>query len=235
MEAFELIMKQIAVIGLGTFGMAVAKELASKGIQVLAIDANEQKVQELSSVVTQSVVADSTDEKTMKELGIQDFETVVVSTGDNREASILTTLILKELGVKHIIVKGLDNLHAKVLQKIGADKIVFPERDMGIKLAEMLKSPNIVEEIELSPEYNMAEVIVPKTFIDKTIRDLDIRVKYKLQVIGIKRKAPYVKEDGDTDFKEELMIAPAPTEILQDGDTLVIIGRYADIDGIKNL
>ena len=228
-------MKQIAVIGLGTFGMAVAKTLAEKGVQVLVIDKNEQRIQEVSSFVTQAVVADATDEQTMRKLGISDFGTVVVASGGNREASILTTLILKELVVKYIIVKGLDDIHARVLQKIGADRIVFPEFDMGIKVAETFVSPNIVEAIELSPEYTMAEVIVPKVFIDQNIRDLNVRERYKLQIIGIKRKEPYIKEDGDTDFKEVLVIAPSPNEILQDGDTLVVIGKYNDIDNLKNL
>ncbi len=228
-------MEQIAVIGLGTFGISVAKELSKKGIQVLVIDTNEQKIQEISSSVTQAVVADSTDKKAMRELGLADFSAVVIAIGDDREASILTTLILKEIGVKNIVVKGLDDLHAKVLQKIGADKIVFPERDMGEKLAEMLVSPNIIEKIELSPEYNMAEVIAPQSFIDKTIKALDVRAKYKLHIIGIKRKVPYIKDDGETDFKEEFLIAPSASEILQDGDALILIGTYSDIDKVKKL
>jgi len=228
-------MVQIAVIGLGTFGISVAKELSKKGIQVLAIDTNEQKIQEISSSVTQAVVADTTDKKVISELGLADFGAVVVAIGDNREASILSTLILKEIGVKNIVVKGLDDQHAKVLQKIGADKIVFPERDMGEKLAEMLVSPNIIEKIELSPAYNMAEVIAPQSFIDKTIKDLDVRAKYKLHIIGIKRKAPFIKDDGETDFKEELLIAPSASEILQDGDVLVLIGTYTDIDKVKKI
>ncbi|MFH0947932.1 MAG: TrkA family potassium uptake protein [Elusimicrobiota bacterium] len=228
-------MEQIAVIGLGTFGISVAKELSKRGIQVLAIDRNEQKIQEISSSVTHAVVADTTDEKAVKELGLADFGAVVIAIGDDREASILTTLILKEIGVKNIVVKGLDDLHAKVLQKIGADKIVFPERDMGEKLADMLVSPDIIEKIELSPEYNMAEVIAPQSFIDKTIKDIDVRAKYKLHIIGVKRKVPYIKDDGDTEFKEELLIAPPASEILQDGDVLVLIGTYADIDEVKKL
>ncbi|MFH1540609.1 MAG: TrkA family potassium uptake protein [Elusimicrobiota bacterium] len=228
-------MEQIAVIGLGTFGIAVAKELSKRGIQVLAIDTNERKIQEISSFITQAVVADSTDEKSIRELGLSDFNTAIIAIGDNREASILTSLILKEVGVKNIVVKGLDDIHAKVLQKIGVDKIVFPERDMGIKLAEMLLSPNIIEKIELSPEYNMAEVIVPQLFIDKTIKDVDVRAKYNLHIIGIKRKIPYIKDNGETDFKEELFIAPPASEILQDGDILVLIGRYTDIDKVKQI
>lgn len=228
-------MKQVAVIGLGTFGSTVARELSSRKVQVLVIDINEEKIEEFSSIVTQAVVADATDEKTMKELGIRDFDTVIVSTGEDREASILATLILKEMEIKHIIAKGIDALHARVLQKCGADKIVFPERDMGIKLAEMLISPNIIEQINISPEYNLAEVIVPKTFINKTIKDLDIRAKYKLHIIGIKRKEPTVSDTGDTDFNEELVIIPSPSEVLQDGDTLVIIGKYADVEKIKEV
>ncbi|MBN1383941.1 MAG: TrkA family potassium uptake protein [Elusimicrobia bacterium] len=228
-------MKQVAVIGLGTFGAAVAKELSNRKVQVLAIDINEEKIEEFSSIVTQAVVADATDEKTMRELGIQELDTVVIATGENREASILATLIFKEMEIKHIIAKGLDALHARVLQKCGADKIVFPERDMGAKLAEMLVSPNIVDKIRISSEYNLAEVMVPKAFINETIKNLDIRAKYKLHIIGIKRKEPTVSEDGDTDFSEELVIAPPPSEVLQDGDTLVIIGKYPDIEKIKKV
>ncbi|OQA91644.1 MAG: Ktr system potassium uptake protein A [Elusimicrobia bacterium ADurb.Bin231] len=228
-------MKQFAVIGLGTFGRSVAAKLAENGVDVLAIDSNEKKIQEVSSIVTQAIVADSTDEKTLKEIGITDFETVIVAIGNNLESSILTTLLLKELGVSNIIVKGIDSNHAKVLQKIGVDKIIFPEKEMGEKLASMLIAPNIIEKIELSQDYDMAEIIAPKSFIEKTIRDLDIRAKYKLHVIGIKRKVPFVKDDGDTDFKDDLIIAPSPTESLQDGDILVAIGKYVDIERVKNI
>jgi trk system potassium uptake protein TrkA len=159
----------------------------------------------------------------------------VVAIGNNIEASILTTLILKNIGVKNIVVKGMDDLHAKVLQKLGADRIIFPEKEMGEKVAQSLVSPNILEKIEISPEYDMAEVVIPKVFVDKTIGELDIRAKYKLHIIGIKRKMPFMTDDGETDFKEELLIAPAPTEILQDGDVFVTIGRYADIERVKNV
>lgn len=228
-------MKQFAVIGLGTFGMSVAKELSLQDMQVLAIDKNEQKVQDASSVVTEAVVADATDEKTLKELGISDFDTVIVAIGDDRESSILTTLILKEMGIKNIVVKGLDELHAKLLQKIGADRIVFPERDMGQKIVHSLIYPNIIEKIELSKEYNIAEVCIPKNFIGKNIKELDIRAKYRLHIIGIKRKMPYVKDDGETDFKNQLMIVPSPLESMQEGDVLIVIGKYTDVEGLKNL
>jgi len=228
-------MKQFAVIGLGTFGMSVAVELMKKGAQVLAIDTDEQKVQEVSSMVTQAAVVDSTDEASLKEMGIADFDCVVVAIGNNIEASILTTLILKDIGVKNIVVKGIDDLHAKVLQKLGADRIIFPEKEMGEKVAQSLVSPNILEKIEISPEYDMAEIVVPRSFVDKTIGELDIRVKYKLHVIGIKRKMPYMTDDGETDFKEELIIAPSATEVLQEGDVFVTIGKYADIEKVKNV
>lgn len=228
-------MKQFGVIGLGTFGLSVAVELIKNGAQVLAVDTDEQKVQEASSLVTQAVVADSTDESALKEIGIADFDCVIVAIGNNIEASILTTLILKEIGVKNIVVKGIDDLHAKVLQKLGADRIIFPEKEMGEKVAQSLVAPNILEKIEISPEYDMAEIVVPKAFIDKTISELDIRVKYKLHIIGIKRKMPYITDAGDTDFKEDLIIAPSATEVLQDGDVFVTIGKYADIERVKNI
>ena len=135
--------KQYAVIGMGRFGSSVARELSDLGFEVLAIDVSEQKIQEVSNWVTHAVAVDSTDEEALRSLGLRNFDVVVVAIGEDIQASILTTLILKELGVPELIVKAQNELHGKVLNKIGADKVVFPERDMGLRVAHHLISPNI--------------------------------------------------------------------------------------------
>lgn len=224
---------QFVVIGLGTFGMNVAKKLAEKGAQVLAIDEDEEKVKEVSTFVTQAVQADATDEKTLRELNVSDADAAIVAIGENMEASILITLLLKEIGVKRVIAKGISPLHGQVASKIGADKVVFPERDIAERLAESLVSPSILEQIEVSPEYNFAEVLAPARFVGKTLRQLDMRTHYRLNVIAIKRKTPYLLDSGESEFKEEVIIAPEPSEEISEGDIIVVLGKDKDIQKIK--
>ncbi|MBU3959207.1 MAG: TrkA family potassium uptake protein, partial [Candidatus Omnitrophica bacterium] len=158
-------MRQFAVIGLGRFGWSVAKTLSEKGHQVLAIDKDEELVQEASDFVTESVQVDSTDEKALKAVGIMNVDVAVVAIGTNLEASVLTTLIIKELGVQHIVARAVTDEHAKVLQRVGATKVVLLERDMGARIANSLVSPSILEHIELSPESSIIETVPPKEFI----------------------------------------------------------------------
>ena len=147
-------MKQYVVIGCGRFGSSVAKTLYELGNDVLAIDRNEEIVQEIYEYVTHAVQADVMDENVLKELGIRNFDVVIVSIGSDLEASILATLIAKELGVKVVIAKAQSELHGKVLSKIGADKVIFPERDMGVRVGHNLVSSNILDFIELSPDFS---------------------------------------------------------------------------------
>lgn len=226
-------MKQFAVIGLGTFGRNVARILTEKGCQVLAIDENEKNVEEISRTVTHVVVADATEEKILRTLGIQDMDGAIVSIGEDMSASILITLTLKELGVNMVVAKAISKLHAEVLRRVGADKIVFPERDIAERLAENLVSPNIIEEIQLSPEYNIAETFAPKEFVGKTLGELNMRTKYKVSVIAIKRKVPFVTDDGKTDFEEKMNIAPKAEDTIEEGDTLALVGRSEDINKLR--
>jgi K+ transport systems, NAD-binding component len=204
--------KQFAIIGLGRFGSSVAKFLSEMGYEVLAIDADPESVQDLANIVTHAVSADSTDEEAMKALGIRNFDVVVVAIGENIQASILTTLILKDLGVHKIIVKAQNELHGKVLNKIGADKVVFPERDMGLRVAHHLISPNIMEHIELSSDFSIVEMKAPSAMWGKDLRNLDIRVKYQCNVLAVKRNG-------------EMNISFPPDEKLLVNDVLVIVGR----------
>lgn len=208
--------KQYAIIGMGRFGSSIARSLSKLGFEVLAIDSSEQRIQEVVSMVTHAVSADCTDEEALKALGIRNFDVVVVAIGQDIQASILTTLILKDLGVPMIVAKAQNELHGKVLSKIGADKVVFPERDMGTRVAHNLISPNILDYIELSENHSIVEMRATGPLLGQSLIELDIRAKYGCNVMAI-------KNNGDID------ISPRPTYPLQDGDILVIVGQNDDL------
>ncbi|NBD27705.1 potassium channel family protein [Paenibacillus glycinis] len=212
--------KQYAVIGMGRFGSSVAQELSDLGFEVLAIDVSEQKIQEASNWVTHAVAVDSTDEEALRSLGLRNFDVVVVAIGEDIQASILTTLILKELGVPELIVKAQNELHGKVLNKIGADKVVFPERDMGLRVAHHLISPNILEYIELSNDYSIVEMKAPDFTIGRNLMQLDIRARFKCNVLAIKKGT-------------EMNIAPSAENVIQEDDVLVIVGKTEDLSELE--
>ena len=226
-------MRQFAVIGLGKFGFAIAKTLSEKGCEVLVIDLDEEKVREASGFTTQAIQLDATEEDALKKVGIEDIDVAVVSVGENLEASILITLLLKEIGVKEVIAKALNPHHAKVLQKIGVDRVIFPEREMGIRVSESLVTPDILEQIRLSPNYEILEFTVPSSFTGKTLKELAIRTKYKVNVIAVKKKVPYINEKGESDFKEEINLSPDGEDEISVGDVLVVIGEIKNIDALR--
>jgi len=211
--------KQFAVIGLGRFGTSVATTLHKMGYEVLAIDNNEERVQEFSNEVTHVVQADTTDEDTLNALGIRNFDVVVVAIGEDVQANIMTTLQLKELGIPHIVAKASNTLHGKVLEKLGADRVVYPERDMGQRVAHNLVSSSVMDYIELSPNLNIMEISVPHTLVGKTLAGSDLRAKYGINVAAIKRG-------------EDIIVPPQPSEKILAEDILVVVG---DIRGIQRL
>lgn len=213
-------MKQFVVIGLGRFGSSVARTLAQKGFDVLAIDANEEKVQTVSSEVTHAVQADATDEEAMKALGVRNFDVAIISIGSDLHSNILATLVMKELGVKYVIAKAQDQLHGKVLSKIGADKIVFPERDMGVRVANSLISSNVLDYIELSPEYTIAEVLASEKLCGHTLQDLQFRTRFGVNVIAIKQ--------GET-----INVTPIATNEIEEGDILIVMGENESLDRLR--
>lgn len=214
--------KQFLVIGLGRFGATIAKTLATLGYEVMALDKNEHRVKHLAPIVTQAIEVDSTDEQALAELGVQNFDHAIVAIGDDIQASILTTLILKEMGLPHVIAKATNEYHSKVLEKIGADKVIQPEREMGLRVAHHLISENVIDFIELSPDYSIVEITASEPMIGKTLASLDIRAKYGCNVIAI--KSP---EKG-------MNISPrAETEICA-GDLLVILGKNSDINRFES-
>ncbi len=228
-------MSQFVVIGLGRFGSSIARALSEKNFEVLAIDREEAQVKAMEGIVSQAVVLNATDERSLRELGIGEFETAIVSMGDTVEDSIMITLTLKEMGVKQVIVKAKSDLHARILKKVGADRIIFPEKEMADRLAQSLASPKIFDFIEVSEMYGIVEMVAPKKFTNKTLADLELREKYKVSVVAIKRKIPYSKPDGSTDFKEEIIVAPGGADEIISGDVLILLGRNEEIDKIRKL
>src|SRR5690625_1428421 len=208
--------REFAVIGLGRFGGSVCEELSFEGMKVLAIDKNEQKVNEYKNIASHAVIADSTDEHALKELGIKNIDHVIVAIGDNIEASILTTVILADLGIKRITVKAQSDYHEKILNKIGANQVVHPERDMGKRIAHSLMSSNILDYLELSEDYSMVEVFAGKRMLGKTLIDLNIRAKYGCNVVAIKRG-------------KEMNVSPSADYKIQENDILIVIGADNDI------
>ncbi|WP_313891439.1 TrkA family potassium uptake protein [Psychrobacillus sp.] len=210
--------KEFVVIGLGRFGGSIVKELVEQGADVMAIDIVSERVDEFATIATQAVVADTTDEAVLKSLGIRNFEHVIVAIGDNIQASILTTLMLKEIGVKKITVKAQNDYHEKVLRKIGADQVVHPERDMGIRIANNILSNNVLDYLELSDEHSIMEIKVNDKIAGKSLVDLDIRAKYGINIVAVKRG-------------KNLIVSPPAEEKLLLHDVLIIIG--ADVDMIR--
>ncbi|QAV26321.1 TrkA family potassium uptake protein [Anoxybacillus flavithermus] len=213
--------KEFAVIGLGRFGGSVCRTLSEQGMEVLAIDTNEDKVNEYASIASQAVVADSTDENVLKSLGIRNFDHVIVAIGDNIQASILTTLILKELGVEKITVKATNDYHEKVLKKIGADHIVHPERDMGERIANNMISNNVLDYLELSDRHSIVEIVANERLHGHSLLELDIRAKYGINIVAIKRN-------------NDIIVSPLASEVIYEGDILIVIGADRDIDRFES-
>lgn len=205
-------MRQFAVIGLGRFGVSVAVSLAKMGYDVLAVDIDEHKVEQIVNEVTHAVQADALDEEALKALGIRNFDVVIVSIGHDMQASILTTVMLKEMGVDTVVAKARTELHGRVLARVGADKVVFPERDMGSRVARTLVSKNILDQIDLSPEFSLLELIAPEEIVGRSLAEAEIRTKYGANILAIRRG-------------NEVLISPGAKMIIREGDLLVVVGR----------
>ncbi len=214
--------QQYAVIGLGRFGTSVARRLHEAGQEVLGIDINEECVEDADMYITQGVIADATDKRALIPLEIDSFDCVIVAIGDDIQASILTVMLLKNLGVPKIIAKAEGTRHGQVLEAIGVEWIIYPERDMGERVANQLLMPNRLDYMELSKEYNLEELVVPAKMAGKSIRELDIRAKFKVNVISILRQG-------------YLIVSPSPDELLQHEDLLVVIGKRKDLEKFSSV
>lgn len=214
-------MKSFVVLGIGRFGSSLARTLYELGHEVLAVDGNEDIVQDIADDVTHAVVGDCMDENTLRSLGVRNFDVAVVAIGGELQSSILATVLLKDLGVKHIVAKAQSALHAKVLKRVGADRVVFPEHDMGIRLANNLSSENILDYIELSPDYSIAEVVVPQSWVGHTLNDLNLRARYGITILAYKNGSG-------------IHVSPTSDYRLSAEDDLVILGSNDNLNSLQN-
>ncbi len=205
------------VVGLGRFGSAVAETLAALGTEVACVDSDERRVQRFAPIVTQAVQLDSSDRAALEQLGISDFDTAVVAIGADVEASILTTANLAELGCRDIVAKAMTLAHARILEKVGAHRVIFPEHEMGVRLANSLAGTNLIDYMELDPAYAVAEVRCPAEIAGKTLAEADVRGRHGVIVLCVKSGAV-------------VDIIPGPDRRLEAGDILVVAGPTADIE-----
>lgn len=212
---------QFAVIGLGRFGSSLATTLYDMGYEVLGIDVDEESVDAMVHHTTNTVRLDSTDETALKMIGIKNFDVVIVAIGEDIQSSILTTLVLKDLGIKKIVVKAQNDYHGKVLEKIGANQIIYPERDMGTRVVHQLINPSIHDYIELAPNYNIVEFKVNQDLIGKALHEIDAFTKFGINVMAIKSK-------------DRLNIPPKAHDVIQEQDILVLVGHTKDLQKFEN-
>ncbi|GMT42002.1 MAG: potassium transporter Trk [bacterium] len=215
-------MKRFAVLGLGKFGFYLARKLFENGHEVIAVDVDKEVVQNVKDYSTQAIIADATNKETLISLGIEEVDTAVVSLGTRMDHSILVTLHLKEIGLKEVVVKAITEDHRKILEIIGATQVIFPERDMAEKLALNLSSRNILDYLELSPGFSIMELAPPSGFIGKTIKDLQLRNVYGVQVIAIKELIP-----------ERMNLVPAPDTVIKESDILIVMGSDEALRSIE--
>ncbi len=209
--------RQFAVFGLGRFGGNLVKELHNYNVEVLAVDADIERVEDYTHFATHAVQGDTTEEGVLKSLGIRNFDYVIVSYGDNLQQSILTTLLLKEMGVQNVWVKAQNDYHHRVLEKIGADRIIHPERDMAKRIAHHIVSDKLLDFIELSDEFSIAEVIASKKVANKSLLELDTRARFGCTIVAIKSFGG-------------IKVSPSSDEVIRENDALIVIGHNRDIE-----
>lgn len=215
-------MKSFVIVGLGRFGTQAATRLYQEGCEVLAIDSKNELIQQISDDVTQAVVADARDKDVLRALGVKEFDCAIVAIGDSLADSVLATMNLKELGVPYIVCKAYDETHRQVLKKLGADRVVIPEKENADRLAMSLASNNVLDYIELSEDYGIIEVPMPGSWQDKSLIELNVRAKLGLNILAVKR-------DGD------ITVSPAADFRLAQGDVLVVLGDTDALEAVQKL
>jgi trk system potassium uptake protein TrkA len=220
------------VIGLGIFGRQVALELSAKGGKVIAIDNQAQHVEAVKDGVTQAVLVDATDEEGLAALSLEEVDVAIVAIGDAIESGILTTAILKRSGVPYIIARAVSDIHGQVLRQVGADEVINLEVDEGRRIAQRLIAPHVLDRIPISTSISFAEVYVPRSFINSTLIRLDLRKRFSINVVAIKRNKLTVDEVGNP-VKDEEVIFPESDTMLLDQDILLVVGKNEDIEAMK--
>ena len=215
-------MKSYVVIGLGRFGRTLAQQLCKLGAEVLAMDVDNDLVQQAAEEVTHAVVGDAQDKDVLRALGVRDFDCAIVAIGSNLAASVLTVMNLQELEVPYIICKAHDETHSRVLQKLGVNKVVIPEQENAIRLARSLNSHNVLDYIELSEDYGILELPAPKSWIGKTLKELNVRAKLGVNIIAV--------ENG-----KKTNVSPSADYQIQQGDIMVVLGDNYSLEAVQKL
>ena len=215
-------MKSYVVIGLGRFGTTLARQLCALGAEVLAIDVRNDLVNQVANDVTQAVTADAQDKEVLRTLGVRDFDCAIIAIGDDLAASVLTTMNLKELEIPYIICKAHDETHRRVLEKLGVDRVIIPEKENAERLARSLNSHNVLDYIELSEEYGILEVPAPKSWIGKTLKELNVRAKLGVNIIAV--------ESG-----KKTNVSPSADYCIQAGDIMVVLGENYALEAVQKL
>jgi trk system potassium uptake protein TrkA len=212
--------EQVMVIGLGRFGSAVARELERLGHQVLAIDRSEQQVNDIASEVTHALQLDAADEDALRSAGAGDFQTAIVAISTDAEPSIFATMVLKRLGVRTVIAKAGSQLHGEILSRVGADRVVLPERETGLRLAHSFNVPNVIDYLDVAPNFGIEKIRPPASFIGKSLGELDLKTRLGLTPIALRRG-------------QQVFVNPAREERLAEGDELILIGRDDKLDQLR--
>lgn len=217
-------MKRFAVIGLGKFGAYVTLALYNDGHEIIAIDTDKDKVQAIDHHASEAIVMDATNKETLKTLGLESMDAVIVSTGTQISTSVLICLYLQEIGVKKILAKALNEDHEKILVRVGATEIIHPERAMAFRVARELSQPNILDFIPLAKEFDLLQVTAPQMFINRSLKDLGLRARYNVHVIAIKELET-----------EKFILVPSADYVIQGKDILIMLGKEEDIKKIREL
>jgi len=228
-------MKKVVVIGLGSFGMNVIRSLSRKHIELIAVDTNRDRVNEIKDLVTRPITMDATNRDNLESLGISDMDCAVVSCGPDLEASILVVHLLKEIGVNRIIAKALTEDHKKILSLVGATEVLFPERDVAIKLANQLISPNLMDYIPLESGFVIEELAPPDMFLGKTLAQTSLRKKFNINVIGIKQIIPDRSSSVSAGINDSgLTLNPSGDFLIKESDILIVLGSTKDIERLHD-
>lgn len=225
-------MKQFAVIGLGTFGSRVARTLMEKGAEVIAIDSDGKRVEAIKDDVTQALCLDATEEEALARSGVLDVDAVIVAMGERMEAAIIITSLLKRLGAGQVIARAASSLYARILKDVGADRIILIEEQMADHIAKSLITPDLLEQIPLSSTHSLVEMRAPVWMVGRKLGELDIRRRYNVNIIAIKKRVPAITPEGESEFQEQVNDLPGPDDIIQQADILVVVGGDADVDRV---
>ena len=220
--------KVFGVIGLGRFGSAMATTLAELGHDVIGVDGDENRVHQLAEVITHAIQLDATDAKALQAAGVQDVDVAVVSIGENIESSLLGVMLLGELGIETIVAKAVTPLHGRILEKLGVSRVIFPEREMAIRIAHSLVLPNVIDYIELSRDFSIVELPAPERFVGRTLKQLELRPRFGLTLIAIKRRS-------DRSDAIVTNVAPTADETIRQGDVLALLGSNERLSQLDQL